>query len=91
MFAAAGVPAGPVYRLDEVFADVQVEHLGMTASVDHPALGRLDLVRNAVTLSGGSATVRSPTPEPGAHSDEIFRGLGLSDRDIADLRARGVI
>src|ERR1700749_5064497 len=34
----AGVPCGPVYRMDEVFADPQVGHLGMTAPVEHPAL-----------------------------------------------------
>ena len=60
----AGVPCGPVYRMDEVFADPQVDHLAMTAPVQHPALGQLDVVRNAVRMSGGAA--HRPGAQPGA-------------------------
>src|SRR6516225_8836118 len=49
----AGVPCGPVYRMDEVFADPQVEHLAMTRTVQHPVLGPLAIVRNAVRMTGG--------------------------------------
>ncbi len=74
---AVGVPCGPVYRIDEVFADPQVEHLGMTAEVEHPTLGPVALVRNAVTMSGEVPTVRTPAPAPGDHTGEILRELGL--------------
>jgi crotonobetainyl-CoA:carnitine CoA-transferase CaiB-like acyl-CoA transferase len=86
-----GVPCGPVYAMDEVFADPQVTHLGMTASVTHPALGSLALVRNAVTMSDGAPTVRAPTPESGEHTDEVLRELGLSLEEIAELRARRIV
>ncbi len=88
---AAGVPAGPVYAMDEVVADAQVKHLGLVADVAHPVLGTLGLVRNAVTMSGGPATVRSPTPEPGADTDEILGEAGLSADETAALRAAGVV
>ncbi len=87
----AGVPCGPVYRMDEVFADPQVQHLGMTQAVDHPALGRLDLLRNAVRMTEGPATVRTATPETGAHSDEILGELGYQAADVAEFRKQGVI
>ena len=87
----AGVPCGPVYRMDEVFADPQVSHLGMTAPVQHPALGRLDIVRNAVRMSGGPPTVRAPSPEPGGQSAEVLAELGYPDAEIGRLRAQGVI
>ena len=87
----AGVPAGPVYSMDEVFADEQVRHLGLVAGVEHPTLGALGLVRNAVTMSGGPATVRKATPEPGADTDEILCEAGVSSDEIAALRSVGVI
>src|SRR5580693_6263499 len=47
----AGVPSGPIYRMDEVFADPQVKHLGIAQTVHHPKLGDIDLIGQAVTLS----------------------------------------
>jgi crotonobetainyl-CoA:carnitine CoA-transferase CaiB-like acyl-CoA transferase len=90
-FAEVGVPAGPVYAMDEVFADPQVEHLELPAIVAHPLLGELALMRNPVTLVPGVDTVRGPSPEAGEHTDEILRELGLAEGAIADLRTSGVV
>jgi crotonobetainyl-CoA:carnitine CoA-transferase CaiB-like acyl-CoA transferase len=87
----AGVPCGPVYEMDEVFADPQVRHLAMTEPVQHPALGTLDILRNAVRMTDGPATVRAPSPDPGDHTDEVLAGLGYPDAEIARLRAAGAI
>jgi len=87
----AGVPCGPVNRIDETFADPQVRHLAMTATVQHAALGPLDIVRNAVTMTGAGPSVRSPAPDPGEHGDEILAELGLRETEIAALRDGGVI
>jgi crotonobetainyl-CoA:carnitine CoA-transferase CaiB-like acyl-CoA transferase len=90
-FATVGVPAGPVYRVDEVLADPQVEHLDVVTAVDGSALGRVALVRNPVTSSREVTTVRTATPAAGQHTDEVLQELGLSTTDIDALRARGVI
>jgi len=87
----AGVPCGPVYRMDEVFADPQVEHLAMTQTVQHPVLGPLAVVRNAVRMTGGPDTVRTPAPDRGDHTDEVLTGLGYSPAEIGRLRAQAVI
>jgi crotonobetainyl-CoA:carnitine CoA-transferase CaiB-like acyl-CoA transferase len=87
----AGVPCGPVYRMDEVFADPQVEHLEMTGTVDHPALGRLDILRNGVRRTGTPPTVRAPSPDLGAHTDEVLAELGYPRDQVDRLRAQGVI
>jgi formyl-CoA transferase len=88
----AGVPAGPVNSIEQVFADPQVQHLGLATPVEHPRLGRLRVLRNAVTMSGvDEPTVRTPTPDAGQHSDEVLRDLGLSEADIADLHRAGVV
>jgi crotonobetainyl-CoA:carnitine CoA-transferase CaiB-like acyl-CoA transferase len=86
-----GVPCGPVYRMDEVFADPQVVHLEMTAPVAHPVLGPLEVLRNAVTMTDASPTVRAPTPEAGQHTDEILGELGLRPGEIEELRRKNVV
>ena len=88
---AAGVPCGPVYRMDETFADPQVEHLGLTSQVAHPELGDVTLVRNAVDMTGVDRCVRTATPDPGQHTTEILAELGLDEAAIADLRRTGAI
>jgi formyl-CoA transferase len=88
----AGVPAGPVNTIDEVFADPQVEHLGLARPVQHPRLGELSIVRNALTMTGiEPPTVREHAPDPGEHTDEVLKELGLSAEEVADLRERGVV
>jgi formyl-CoA transferase len=87
----AGVPTGPIYSIDQVFADPQVEHLGIAQRVEHGTLGALDLVGQAVTLSRTPSRLVSASPEPGEHSDAILRELGYADTDIAGLRQRKVV
>lgn len=86
-----GVPAGPIYMMDEVFADPQVEHLGMAAAIDHPLRGETKLVAQPVKLSRTPASIYVSAPDAGEHSDAILAEAGLSAREIADLRARNVI
>ncbi len=91
VFAKAGVACGPIYKMDEVFADPQVEHLGMAVPIHHPVLGDIKLVRQGFTLSRTPSEIRTTTPECGEHTDEVMHELGYSDGEIADLRRRIVI
>jgi crotonobetainyl-CoA:carnitine CoA-transferase CaiB-like acyl-CoA transferase len=86
-----GVPAGPIYKLDEVFADPQVKHLGIAVPLHHPTRGDVRVVGQPVALSRTPARVVSPLPEPGAHTDEILRDIGYSVADIAEFRARKIV
>ncbi|MBL8376839.1 MAG: CoA transferase [Burkholderiales bacterium] len=87
----AGVPCGPIYTVDQVFADPQVKHLKAAAEVAHPKLGTIRMVNQAVGLSRTPATMARATPEHGEHTAEILREIGYDDARIADLRSRKVI
>ena len=87
----AGIPCGPVLTIDQTFADPQVQHLQMTAAVDHPTRGSIDIIRNNVNLSRTPFRMRSSAPVKGAHTTEILAELGLAGDEIDDLRSRSVI
>jgi crotonobetainyl-CoA:carnitine CoA-transferase CaiB-like acyl-CoA transferase len=88
---AASVPCGPIYHIDEVFADPQVRHLGMAAPVHSEALGDLEVVNQAIETTRTPSRVVAATPECGAHTDEVLRELGYDDQAIGGLRARKVV
>jgi crotonobetainyl-CoA:carnitine CoA-transferase CaiB-like acyl-CoA transferase len=87
----AGVPAGPIYMMDEVFADPQVQHLGMATPIYHPVRGETKLVAQPVKLSRTPASIYVSAPDAGEHSDAILTEVGLSLDEIAALRDRNVI
>jgi crotonobetainyl-CoA:carnitine CoA-transferase CaiB-like acyl-CoA transferase len=89
----AGVPCGPVYSINETFEDPQVKHLEVVRQVDHPRLGKLDVVRQPVNLTATPQpqTLRYATPDVGEHSDVILGEMGLSADEIAKLRDAGAI
>ncbi|HEY0206721.1 MAG TPA: CaiB/BaiF CoA-transferase family protein [Acetobacteraceae bacterium] len=86
---AAGVPCGPVYSMDQVFADPQVRHLGMAPKVPHPELGEVALVGQAIKLSRTPAELRTATAALGQHTEDVLRELGYSAGEIAAMRAEG--
>jgi crotonobetainyl-CoA:carnitine CoA-transferase CaiB-like acyl-CoA transferase len=85
---AAGIPAGPVYAIDETFADPQVRHLGLDEVVDGPS-GEVHVLRHPVTLVGTPTSIRSGPPAPGAHTREVLAEIGYDDAAIDALLASG--
>jgi formyl-CoA transferase len=88
---AAGVPCGPIYTMDQVFADPQVQHIGAAAEVEHRNLGRFRVVNQGVRLSRTPASIASAAPEVGEHTGEILAELGYGNADITQLRAAKAI
>jgi formyl-CoA transferase len=87
----AGVPCGPIYKMDEMFADEQVRHLGIAQDVAHPKRGKITLVGQPMVLERTNSSLRTAPPERGQHTDDILADLGLGQADIADLRKRNVV
>src|SRR5258705_3927028 len=86
----AGVPCGPIHSVDKVFADPQVEHLGIVREVATSG-GTLRVVGQPVGLSRTPSEVVAPPPGRGEHTTEGLREFGFTDAEIDKLRRDKVI
>ncbi len=88
----AGIPAGPIYNLDQVFEDHQVRHAGLVETVPHPVLGPLRQLANPLRMDAlGGKSVRRPPPLLGEHSREVLREFAYSDDEIGGMIASGLV
>ncbi len=87
----AGVPAVPIYNMDEVFADPQVEHLELVETIHSSLRGDTRMVGQPVTLSRTPSRLAGSPPKAGEHTDEVLRELGYDQAAIAGFRQRGVV
>ena len=87
----AGVPCGPIYKMDEVFSDPQIQYLGMAVPVPMPQGGELKLVGPAIRLSRTPARMKRTIGPAGEHNDELLRELGYSEAEVTALRTANVI
>ncbi|WP_367353190.1 CaiB/BaiF CoA transferase family protein [Achromobacter animicus] len=87
----AGVPAGSINTVPEVFEDPQVVHRAMLRRLPHPAAGSVPQVMNPLRF--GSATLRADAapPQLGQHTADVLAELGLSAEQIQDYRDRKII
>ncbi|MFT4510624.1 CaiB/BaiF CoA transferase family protein [Caballeronia sp. 15711] len=83
---SVGVPAGPIYRMDQVFSDPQVVATGIVETVHHPSAGELKLVGNPARLASlAGKSVRLPPPLLGEHSREALETWGIATERIDAL------
>ena len=83
---AAGVPTGPIYSIDQAFADPQVRHLDMAEKV-----GDVAYLGQPVTLSRTPSRVAAHPPDLGEHTDEVLRELGYDEAQVARLKNSGTV
>src|SRR5205814_3183439 len=82
----AGVPCGPINTIDKVFADPQVQHLGIATPIDHPKYGPQKVVGQPIHLSRYPQPEKlKHTPDPGEHTNEILKGMGYDEAAIAAM------
>ena len=90
-FNAAGVPCGPIYSIDQVFADAQVEHLGMAQDVPNAEGRHIRLVGQPFTLSRTPSKMAARPPEFGEQTEEVLAEFGFSAEEINKLRQAKVV
>jgi formyl-CoA transferase/CoA:oxalate CoA-transferase len=76
LFDEHGVPAGPIYSLQKVFANPQVEARGMALTTEHKKAGKIRLLGLPVKLSETPGQPQGAPPLLGEHNEEIFRRFG---------------
>ncbi len=88
----AGVPVGAVNKIDQVVAHPQVRARGAIVEQEHPRAGKVPMMGVPFRLSETPGAIRSPSPSLGEHTAEVLRELlGLSDAQVGDLAARGIV
>jgi crotonobetainyl-CoA:carnitine CoA-transferase CaiB-like acyl-CoA transferase len=91
-FLDAGIPAGPINNIADVFSDPQVKHCGLVEEIEHAELGTLKQVGNPVRMDGlQGRSIRRPPPSLGEHTLELLSELGLSPSTIHGLVERKVV
>lgn len=86
-----GIPSGPIYTMDQVFEDPQVQALGLVQAVPHSGGESTPLVRGPIWVDGQPTGIRVHPPLLGEHSREVLSELGYEARVVDDLIARGVV
>jgi crotonobetainyl-CoA:carnitine CoA-transferase CaiB-like acyl-CoA transferase len=87
----AGVPAGPVYTVPQVFEDVQVKHLGVTTSLMTNFGKEMHYINQPVTLERTPSKVVAPAPDWGEHTDEVLQEAGYSEAEIKQFHTHNVV
>jgi len=87
----AGIPCGPIYTIDQTFADPQVRHLGIAQKVESAKLGNITLLGQPFTLSRTASALVRGAPECGEQTDEILAEFNYTPADIAQLRQNGAV
>ena len=86
-----GVPCGPINSIDKVFDDPQVKHLGIAQSVDTIPYGKTELVGQPFNLSRTPSGLKQRPPEKGEQNSDVLNELGLSDKELNDLKNQNII
>jgi crotonobetainyl-CoA:carnitine CoA-transferase CaiB-like acyl-CoA transferase len=90
-FNEAGVPCGPIYSIDQMFADPQVKHLRMAQYVTKKDKRKMGLVAQPVTLSRTPSRLVARPPDLGEHTDAVLKEFGFSKREITALHKANAV
>jgi crotonobetainyl-CoA:carnitine CoA-transferase CaiB-like acyl-CoA transferase len=90
-FNAAGVPCGPIYSIDQMFADAQVEHLGIAQDVPNAEGRHIRLVGQPFTLSRTPSKMSARPPEFGEQTEEVLTEFGFTKDEIGSLRQKKIV
>jgi crotonobetainyl-CoA:carnitine CoA-transferase CaiB-like acyl-CoA transferase len=84
------VPCGPIFTIERILADSQIDALGILKSVTHPTSGPLRVVGAPFHLSADDTEPYRPPPLLGEHTNAVLKELlSLSDADLRELEQEG--
>ena len=87
----AGVPAGPIFNMEDVWNNEQVKSRNMDVLLDHPTAGTIHNIGIATKLSKTPGVIHSPAPLLGQHTSEVLNQLGYKKSEIEELRNNGTL
>ena len=87
----AGVPAGDINDIDQVFQSPQIQHLGLAQTMTSHERGNTRVVGQPISMSRTPSYIAAPPPLAGGHTDTILSALGYSAAEINKLREDSVI
>ena len=91
LLESAGVVAGPIYNMEQVYQDPQTKARDMRVELEDPDLGTLHNIGIPVKLSATPGSIRRRAPALGEHSGEVLREAGFSQEEIKALLESEVV
>ena len=91
MLEEAGVVAGPIYNMDQVYKDPQVRARNMLVDLEDPDLGTVHNIGIPVKLSVTPGQIRTRAPMLGEHSAEVLLEHGFCQQEVDELVSAGVV
>ncbi len=91
LLTTAGVPCGPIYKIDEMFDDPQVQHLDVAKPIHTEPFGETRALVQPFQLTRTPSAFAASPPSRGEHNDEILEELGIDARELAELQKSSVV
>jgi crotonobetainyl-CoA:carnitine CoA-transferase CaiB-like acyl-CoA transferase len=92
LMISAGIPAGPINTLEDVFSDEQVKACKLVETVEHPMLGALRQVALPIKIAGTeNGSVRSAPPLLGQHTKEVLANYGMTQKEVQKLLENKIV
>lgn len=81
----AGVPAGPILNMEQIWNDPQIRDRGMEAVLEHPTAGEIKNIGVAAKLYSTPGRITRPAPVLGQHTREVLLDAGYTTTQIDAL------
>ena len=88
---AKDIPSGAILSLEEALRQPQIRHRQTLKEVPVEGIGTVPLFDLTARFEKTPASITSPPPRLGAHTEEVLRGVGACSQRLAELRAKGIV
>ncbi|MXV62610.1 CoA transferase [Natronorubrum sp. JWXQ-INN-674] len=85
----AGIPAGPVYEVEDALYNEQTEARDAVTTIEDPERGEIPVIEHPLNYGHADSGFESPPPRLGEHNRSVFEELGYDEATLDDLEERG--